>query len=86
MTSESERAPTPAELGGGKPWYRSRGVWGGVIAAAAGVVEPLGLTVSADDQARLAEAMAQLFTVGGALLAIYGRVVATGRIQRKRVA
>ena len=63
-----------------KPWYLSRGVWGGIVAAVAGVLALLGRSLPADavgpltdDVMRIVEGLAAV--IGGAL-AIYGRVKA----------
>lgn len=64
-----------------KPWYRSKSIWGGVVAVLAVGASALGFDV--DDRARadLVEVILQLIGTGGALLAVFGRVVATDLIE-----
>jgi len=63
-----------------KPWYASKGVWGGIIAAAAGVAGMLGYSISDTDVSTLTELIsAGVATVAG-LVAVIGRVVASHKI------
>lgn len=69
------------ELPPAKPWWQSRGVLGGLVAAAAGLGAVFGLEI---DQAETLEiAMAASAAVGG-LMAVYGRVRATKPIRRRQ--
>ena len=63
-----------------KPWYASSTIWGALIAVAASLGGLIGINLSAQDQAALTEIALQLASVGGALLAIYGRLRADRRI------
>lgn len=63
-----------------KPWYRSRTVWGGIVAIAASVAGLAGTPVDAGQQALLTEAILQAVTAAGALVAILGRFAANSRI------
>lgn len=57
-----------------KPWWRSRGVWGGLIAAGAAVAGLIGYEVDAAAQSSLVDvALALAGAVGGAV-AVLGRV------------
>jgi endonuclease YncB( thermonuclease family) len=60
-----------------KPWYASKGVWGGVVAVIAGALGLLGYTFGIEEQERLVEGILQLIAVVGGALGLYGRVVAT---------
>ena len=62
-----------------KPWYASRGVWGGLVAAGAGIAGVLGYTITPSDQAAVLELVV---AVGGA---VGGMVAMLGRVQAKRV-
>lgn len=64
-----------------KPWYLSKGVWGGVVALGstlAGFV--FGIEISAEDQGDLVETALQVAAAAGSIMAIIGRVIATSRI------
>lgn len=63
-----------------KPWYASKGVWGGLIGVASPILAYLGYAIAPEDADAL---VAGLTTIGGALggvLAIVGRVGATTQI------
>jgi len=60
-----------------KPWYMSKGVWGGVIALLAAILGAFGYALGADDQAALADIALSIGGAFGGLLAIYGRVKAS---------
>lgn len=71
-------------MDGSKSWTGSAGVWGGVVAVAAGGANLLGYTISVADQAALASSLNQMVTlvtsivgIAGGIVAIYGRVKAT---------
>lgn len=59
-----------------KSWLASKGVWGGLIAVAAGVAGVLGYNFSTADQASAMEAITAVISAFGGLLAIWGRVSA----------
>jgi hypothetical protein len=70
-----------------KPWYTSRGVWGGVVAVVASGMQLAGYAVTPADQAALAEGAAQLgglvvsgVTLVGGAISIWGRIRATHAI------
>lgn len=63
-----------------KGMFKSKTVWGGAIAALAGVLGIFGYQLEAADQATLAEAISNGAALVGGLLAIYGRVKATKKI------
>jgi len=60
-----------------KPWYMSKGVWGGVIALLAAILGAFGYALGADDQVALADIALSIGGAVGGLLAIYGRVKAS---------
>lgn len=64
-----------------KSWYMSKTVWGGLIAVAAGAAGAFGYTVAPDDQAQIVEAIVAIATVGGGLLAVFGRVKASKAVK-----
>lgn len=63
-----------------KSWLSSKTVWGGVIALTATVAQFFGFTLTGADQSSLSDAIIQIAQAGGAILAIYGRVVASKKI------
>jgi hypothetical protein len=65
-----------------KPFYQSKAVWGGVIALLSVVAGAFGYSVGADDQIALVDALATGGGAVGALLAVYGRIVASGKITK----
>lgn len=70
----------------GKAWWASRGVWGGVVAAASGVAGMFGMTVDAAAQAQMTETLisvcSALSMVGG-VVAIIGRLRADKKIGKQ---
>lgn len=56
-----------------KPWWKSRGVMGGVVAAVAGVVGLFGLEI---DQVSATDALLQIAALAGGIVAAYGRLKA----------
>ena len=63
-----------------KPWYRSKTVWGSVIAILAAILGVWDVRIDADDQARLVELIVQATGALGGLVALFGRFRATRRI------
>lgn len=63
-----------------KKWYLSKGVWGGLVAALAGLAGLFGYAISADDQAVLADAIPSAISAVGGLLAVLGRIKASTKI------
>ena len=87
---------THVALAAVKPWYASRTVWGGIVAAVCGLLPLLGLDVDAGTQGAIADVAVQSVGVAGAVAAIVFRVKAdkkligtrpeSGRVpERKRV-
>ena len=59
-----------------KPWYRSRTVWGALIAIAASLANAAGVEVTTGDEGEMADLLvAAAGTIGG-VIAIYGRISA----------
>lgn len=54
-----------------KPWYLSRAVWGGIVAAAAGIGAVAGIDI---DQPALVELLLAAGGIAGGALGIYGRL------------
>lgn len=64
-----------------KPWWASKGVWGGLIAVAAGIAGVFGYVVSPEDQAVIVDAIAGLAGICGGALAVYGRILASKQVK-----
>lgn len=67
-----------------KSWYASTTIWGGVVAAVAGMAGIFGYSITPADQAALSDSIGQVVALvtsvsalGGGLLAIWGRVRAS---------
>ena len=70
-----------------KAWYASTTIWGGVVAAVAGMAGIFGYSITPADQAALSDSIGQVVALvtsvsalGGGLLAIWGRVRASKTI------
>lgn len=64
-----------------KPWWASKGVWGGLIAVGAGIAGAFGYVVSPEDQAMVVDAIVALVGIGGGALAVYGRIRASKQVK-----
>lgn len=70
-------------MDGSKTWYRSKTVWGALIAVAASLLQVAGVDLTPQVQSDLADlAIAFAGAIGGAL-SIYGRISAQALIGRK---
>lgn len=70
-----------------KAWWKSAGVWGSLVAVAAGGAGMLGYSISPEDQAHLVNAATKSVELGtaalslfGGLVSLWGRIRATKRI------
>jgi hypothetical protein len=59
-----------------KTWYRSKTIWGGIVALAAAVGGLVGLDVDAEQGSALTLAFTQAASAIGAIVAIIGRLEA----------
>lgn len=64
-----------------KPWYASKTILGGMIALVAGAAGAFGIAISPEDQEMITQGVLAVGSAIGGLLAIYGRIRATGRIK-----
>lgn len=64
-----------------KPWYQSKAVIGGVVAAVAGLLAFAGVDIGIEDQGILTDAVLGLVGAIGGILAVYGRVKADRKIK-----
>jgi len=67
-------------MAGTKAWWQSRAVWGGLVAAIAGIGGLFGLNLNEVSQGMIVDVVVQMATVAGALIAVIGRVRATTKI------
>lgn len=67
-------------VGDVKHWYKSKTIWGGVVAVGAGVAGMFGFHLDATLQQTLVDYGASLFSLFGGGVAIYGRLKATATI------
>lgn len=63
-----------------KPWWKSKGVVGSLIAVSGPVLGLFGIEVTPQDLHQVVSTSSQIITAGGALLALIGRLTATARI------
>lgn len=64
-----------------KAWYRSRTVWGALIAIFASLANTAGIEVTAGDEGELADLLVSAVGTLGGLVALYGRIFARRRVQ-----
>jgi len=67
-------------MSGNKAWWQSRAVWGGLVAALAGIGGLFGMNLDEVSQGMVVDVAVQMATVAGALFAVIGRVRATKKI------
>ena len=60
-----------------KKWFRSKGVWGSLIAGAAVVAGFFGIQFGIEDQAELVEIITTIVGGAAALIGMYGRITAS---------
>ncbi|GMB81762.1 hypothetical protein NN6n1_25450 [Shinella zoogloeoides] len=63
-----------------KAWYRSRTVWGALVAILASLAHGAGVEVTAGDEAELADLLVAAVGVVGGLVALIGRISASRRV------
>ena len=63
-----------------KAWYRSRTVWGALIAILASLANGAGVDVTTGDEAELADLVVAAVGVIGGLVALVGRISARRRV------
>lgn len=64
-----------------KPWWTSRGVWGGLLGALAPLAGVFGYMVAPEDTAIIAAGIAGVTSSAGGILATIGRIQASKRIR-----
>lgn len=64
-----------------KPWYLSKTIWGALVAILATLGSMIGLEIDQPSQATLVDATLQIVTAAGAVIALFGRLVATDYIE-----
>lgn len=64
-----------------KSFLKSKTVWGAVVAGLAMLAKILGYEFGLEDQTMLVDGIIGAVGIGGSLLAIYGRVVASKKLK-----
>lgn len=67
-------------MDGVKSLLTSKTIWGALVAVLGGITSLFGYTVSPADMTAVVDTVGQVVGIGGALYAIYGRVVASKKI------
>lgn len=63
-----------------KPWWASKGVWGGVVAAAAGLAGLWGVTVGPAEVEQIVTLFTAVTSAVAGLVAVWGRIRASRRL------
>lgn len=63
-----------------KPWYESKGMWGGIISLIAGLLGIFGIPMLPEIMESFTEVFTALAAAVGGVLAVYGRWRATHRL------
>jgi|AntDeeMinimDraft_5_1070356.scaffolds.fasta_scaffold58116_2 hypothetical protein len=66
-----------------KPWYKSKTIWGGIVALLAGIAGIFGYGISTPDQVTLTEGFLAVGSAVGGVIAVYGRIVAKENVKLK---
>ena len=68
-----------------KDWYKSKGIWGGIIMIVGLILGFFGIDVGADEQAQIVDqivnTVSSIMSLVGSIMAIYGRVKAKSTIK-----
>lgn len=64
-----------------KAWWKSKTIWGAFVAVAAQLLALTGVTIDTGTQVSITEAIIQAVGAGGALIAIYGRLMASAELK-----
>lgn len=64
----------------GKPWWQSKGIWGGIIAVLSAVAMLFGYEIN---ESELLTIVMQIVALAGGVLAVIGRAQAKKPIKRK---
>ena len=64
-----------------KAWYRSRTVWGALIAILASLAHAAGVEVTTGEESELADLLVAAVGTLGGLVALYGRILARRRVR-----
>ena len=64
-----------------KAWYRSRTVWGALVAILASLANAAGVEVTAGDEGELVDLLVAAVGTLGGFVALYGRISARRRVR-----
>lgn len=79
--SELPVSPEAQDEATSKEWYKSKGVWGSIIMVAAVAASYAGYNLTTDIQQDIVTAITDVVALGGAIMALIGRTVATKEIR-----
>jgi len=65
-----------------KPWYKSKTMWGGIVAVLAGIAGVFGYNLGAEEQQVVVNSLVGIGGSVGGLLALYGRIKADGKVTK----
>ena len=63
-----------------KDWYKSKAVWGGIVAAVSGMLVMFGVGAVEGEEESIVELIMQAVAIVGGIVAIVGRLVAKSRL------
>lgn len=63
-----------------KAWYLSKTVWGALVAVAASIAGLAGVHVDAAQQTTLVDAVFQVASAAGGIIALFGRIAASTKL------
>lgn len=66
-----------SDITGGKPWYQSRAIWGGIVSIAAPIAGIVGVQIAPDTAADIVTLATTAGGVVGGALSVWGRLRAT---------
>jgi hypothetical protein len=64
-----------------KDWYRSKTVWGALVAVLASCAHLAGFDIGTDEQQQIIDALTTIAAAAGGLVAIYGRISARQKLR-----
>jgi len=63
-----------------KPWWQSKGIWGGIVAGLGVLLNIFGYEFGAEDQANLLAQIDNIMMAVGVLLGLWGRITAKAKV------
>ena len=66
-----------------KKWYLSKGIWGALVTMVVGTLTAFGVGDLEGEQESITELIMQIVVLAGGFVALYGRITAKTKIERK---